>query len=81
MILLAVLGQYVKVLLSKHGLELCDIDRQRSSSGMRLFTVPDSFCETLGGRSRGLEVGLSKLQENTCKIQSVSGLPIRVVCW
>jgi len=46
---------------------------------MHLFTVPGSFCETLGGRSRGSEVGLSELQENMCKEQSVSGLPIGAV--
>ena len=39
---------------------------------MCLFTAPGSFHETLGGHSHGLEVGLSELQENTCKEQSVS---------
>ena len=81
MIPLVVLGQYVKVLLGKYRLELCNIGRQQSSSSMCLFTVPGSFHETLGGRSHGSEVGLSELQENTCKEQLVSGLPIRAVHW
>jgi len=81
MVPLAVLRQYVKVLLGKHGLELCDVGGQRSGSGMYLFTMPGSFCETLGGHSCGLEVGLSELQENACKEQLVSRLPIRAVHW
>ena len=81
MIPLAVLRQYVKVLLGKHGLELCDIGGQRSGSGICLFTAPGSFHEMLGGRSYGSKVSLSELQENAYKKQSVSGLPIRVVHW
>ena len=77
MILLVVLGQYVKVLLGKHRLELCDVGRQWSGSGMCLFTAPGFFCKILGGCSHGLEVSLSKLWENAYKEQSVSGLPIR----
>ena len=63
---LAVLWQYVKVLLSKHRLELCDVGRQQSSSGLCLLTVSGSFHETLGGGSCGLEVDLSKLQKEAC---------------
>jgi len=47
---------------------------------MCLFTAPGFFCETLGGRSHGLEVSLSELWENACKEQLVSKLPIRAVC-
>jgi len=79
MISLAVLWQYVKVLLGEHGLELCDIGRQQSSSGLCLFTVPGSFYEMLESHSYGSEVSLSELWENVCKEQSVSKLPIRVV--
>jgi len=81
MILLAVLRQYVKVLLGKHRLELHDVSRQWSGSGMHLFTAPGSFYETLEGCSHSSEVSLSELWENICKEQSVSRLPIRVVCW
>ena len=81
MVPLVVLRQYVKVLLGEHGLKLCNVGRQWSGSGMRLFTVPSSFCEMLGGHSHGSEVGLSKLQENMCKEQSVFRLSIGAVHW
>jgi len=74
-----VLWQYIKVLLSKHGLELRDIGGQRSGSSLCLLTVSSSFHEMLGGHSSGLEVGLSKLWKDACKEQSVSKLPIRAV--
>ena len=80
MIPLVVLWQYVKVLLSEHGLKLCNIGGQQSGGGLCLFTTPGSFCEMLGGCSCGSEVGLSELQENMYKEQLVSKLPIRVVC-
>jgi len=35
MVPLAVLRQYVKVLLGKHGLELCDVGRQWSSGSCK----------------------------------------------
>jgi len=76
-----VLRQYVKVLLGEHRLELRDIGGQQSSSSMRFFTVSGFFYEMLGGHSHGSEVGLSELQENACKEQLVSGLPIRAVHW
>jgi len=76
MILFAVLQQYVKVLLSEYGLELCDIGRQQSGSGLCLLTGSGSFYETLGGHSHGLEVDLSKLQKKTCEEQLISKLPI-----
>jgi len=75
----AVLGQYVKVLFSEHGLKLHDISRQWSSSGKCLLTVSGSFCEMLGGCSGGSEVSLGKLQEEVHKKQSVSELPIRAI--
>jgi len=75
----AVLWQYVKVLFGEHGLELCDVGRQWGSSSLCLLTAPGSFCEMLGGRSCGLEVSLSELQEEVYKKQSVSEFPIRVV--
>jgi len=78
---LAVLRQYVKVLLGEHGLELYDIGGQWSGSSMRLFTAPGSFCKTLGDHSCGSEIGLSELRENAYKEQSVSRLPIRAVHW
>jgi len=67
MILFAVLRQYVKVLFSKHGSELCDVGGQQNSSGECLLTVSGSFCEVLGGHSGGSEVGLGKLWEEACK--------------
>jgi len=79
MVLFAVLWQYVKVLLGKHGLERCDVGGQWGGSSLCLFTVPGSFHEMLGGRSCGSEVGLSELWEEACKKQLVSKLPIRVV--
>jgi len=79
MILFAMLWQYVKVLLSKHGLELHDVGRQRSSSGKCLLTASGSLHETLGGRSCGLEVDLSKFWEDACKEQLVSEPPVRAI--
>jgi len=76
---LAVLWQYVKVLLSKHRLELCDVGRQQSSSGLCLLTVSGSFHEMLEGGSCGLEIDLSKLQKEACKEQLVSELSIWAV--
>jgi len=61
MIPFAVLWQYVEVLLSEHGLELHDVGRQWSGSGLCLFTMPGSFHKMLGGRSCSSEVGLSEL--------------------
>jgi len=63
----AVLRQYVEVLFSEYGLELRDIGRQQSSSSECLLTTSGSFHKTLGGHSDGLEVGLSKLWEETYK--------------
>jgi len=57
-----------------------DIGGQQSSSSLYLFTASGFFHETLGGHSCSLEVSLSKLQKDICKEQSVSELPIRVVC-
>ena len=74
------LWQYVKVLLSEHELEFCDIGEQWSSSGKCFLTVSSSFCEILGGRSHGSEVDLGKLRKDTCKEQLVSKLPIGAVC-
>jgi len=75
----AVLQQYVKVLLGEHGLELHDVGGQQNGSGKYLLTVSGSFYEILGGHSHGSEVDLGKLQEDTCKEQSVSELPIRAI--
>jgi len=75
----AVLWQYVKVLFGKHGLELCDVGRQQSGSGLCLLTMFGSFYKMLGDRRCGSEVSLSKLQKDAYKEQSVSKLPIRVV--
>jgi len=61
MIPFAVLWQYVKVLFSKHRLELYDVDRQWSGSILCLLTVSGSFREMLEGYSCGSEVNLSKL--------------------
>jgi len=77
MIPLAVLRQYVKVFFGEHGLELCGIGGQRSGGGLCLFAMPGSLHETLGGRSHGSEVGLSELQEEVRKEESISRLPIR----
>ena len=71
------LWQYVKVLLGEDGLELRDVGGQRSGSGKCLLTASGSLHETLGGRSCGSEVNLSKFQEDTCKEQSVSKPPVR----
>jgi len=57
----AVLWQYVKVLLSKHRLELHDIGGQWNGSGLYLLTASGSFHEMLGGRSHSLEIDLDKL--------------------
>jgi len=67
MILFAVLKQYIKVLFSKHRLELRDVSRQQSGSGLCLFIVSGSFYEMLGGHSHGLEVDLGKLWKEACK--------------
>jgi len=74
----AVLWQYVKVLLGEHRLELRDVGRQWSSSSKYLLTASGSLCKTLGGRSYGLEVNLSKLWKDACKKQSVSEPLVRV---
>ena len=79
MIPLAVLWQYVKVLLGKHGLEFCNVGRQWSDNGLCLLTASGSSCKMLEGRSCGSEVGLSELWEDVYKEQSVYELPIRVV--
>jgi len=76
MIPLAVLWQYVKVFFSEHGLELRDVGRQRSGSGLCLFAMPGSLCETLRGRSHRSEVGLSELWKEARKEEPVSRLPI-----
>ena len=73
------LWQYVKVLLGKYRLELRDIGRQRSGSGKCFLTVSGSLCETLGGRSYGLEVNLSKFWEDVCKEQLVSEPSVRAI--
>jgi len=75
---LAVLWQYVKVFLSEHGLELCDIGRLQSGSDLYLLAVSGSFYEMLGSGSHGSEVDLGELWEKMCNEQSVSELPIRV---
>jgi len=75
----AVLWQYVKVLLGEHRLELHNVGGQQSGSSEYLLTVSGSFCEILGGHSHSSEVDLGKLQEDTCKEQSVFKLPIRAV--
>jgi len=61
MIPLAVLRQYVKVFLGKHGLELSDIGGQWIGGGLCLFAMSSSLCEMLGGHSHSLEVGLGEL--------------------
>ena len=73
----AVLWQYVKVLLGEYRLELHDVGGQWSSSSKCLLTASGSLHETLGGRSCGLEVDLSKFWEDACKKQSVSEPPVR----
>ena len=80
MILFAMLWQYVKVLLGEHRLELHDVGGQRSGSSKCLLTTSGSLRETLGGRSCGSEVDLSKFQEDTYKEQSVSEPPVRATC-
>jgi len=70
------LWQYVKVLLGEDRLELHDVGGQRSSSGKCLLTASGSLRETLGGRSCGSEVDLSKFQEDACKEQLVSEPPV-----
>ena len=76
MIPLAVLRQYIKVFFGEHKLELRDVGRQRSGSGLCLFTMSGSLRETLRGHSHSSEVGLSELQEEVRKEELVSGLPI-----
>ena len=77
MILFAMLWQYVKVLLGEYRLELRDVGRQQSGSGKCLLTASGSLYETLGGRSYGSEVDLSKFRKDACKEQSVSKPPVR----
>jgi len=79
MIPLAVLWQYVKVFFGEHRLELRDVGRQWSSSGLCLFAASGSLRKMLGGRSYSSEVGLSKLWEEVHKEESVSRLPIGAV--
>ena len=79
MIPFAVLRQYVKVLLSKHGSELRDIGRQRSCSGLCFYAASGSFCKVLRCRGHGSEVNWVGLWEEACEKQSVSELPTRVV--
>ena len=76
MIPLAVLRQYVKVFFGEHGLELCDVGRQRSGSSLCLFATPGSLREMLGGHSHRSEVGLSELRKEARKEELVSKLPI-----
>jgi len=71
------LWQYVKVLLGEDRLELCDVGRQWSGSSKCLLTASGSLHETLGGRSCGSEVDLSKFWEDACKEQLVSEPPVR----
>ena len=75
-----VLGQYVKVLFSKHGSELCDVGGQQSGSGKCLLTVSSSFHKMLGGHSGGLEVSLGKLWKEAYKEQLVFKLLIGAIC-
>jgi len=77
MIPFAVLRQYVKVLFGEHGLELHDIGRQWSGGGLCLFATSGSLHEALGDCSHSSEVSWSKLREEACKEELVSGLPIR----
>ena len=80
MILFVMLWQYVKVLLGEHGLELHDVGGQRSGSSKCLLTASGSLHKTLGGRSCGSEVDLSKFREDAYKEQSVSKPPVRATC-
>ena len=77
MISFAMLWQYVKVLLGEYRLELRDVGEQWSGSGKCLLTASGSLHETLGGRSCGSEVDLSKFWKDACKEQSVSKPPVR----
>jgi len=79
-ILFVVLWQYIKVLFSKHILELHDVGGQRIGNGLHLLTASGSFHKMLGGCSHSLKVDLDKLWEDMYKEQSVSKLPIWVVC-
>jgi len=74
------LWQYVKVLLGEDGLELRDVGGQQSGSSKCLLTASGSLCETLGDRSCGLEVDLSKFREDVYKEQLVSEPPVRATC-
>ena len=75
----AMLWQYVKVLLDKYRLELRDVGGQWSGSSKCLLAASGSLHKTLGGRSCGSEVDLSKFQEDACKEQSVSEPPVRAM--
>ena len=79
MIPFAVLWQYVKVLLSEHGSELRDIDRQWSCSGLCFCAASGSFCKALRCRGRGSEVNWVGLWKEACEEQLVSELPTWVV--
>jgi len=66
------LWQYVKVLFGEYRLELRDVGGQRGSSSKCLLATSGSLCKTLGGRSCGSEVDLSKFQKDAREEQSVS---------
>ena len=74
------LWQYVKVHFGEYRLELRDIGGQQGGSGKCLLTASGSLCKTLGGRSCGSEVDLSKFREDACKKQSVSKPPVKATC-
>ena len=65
MILFAVFQQYIKVLFSKHGLELCDVGGQWSGSGLCFRTASGSFHEALRCCGHGSEVDLVGHWEET----------------
>jgi len=71
------LWQYVKVLFGEYRLELRDVGGQWDGSGKCLLAASGSLCKTLGGRSCGLEVDLSKFREDAREEQSVSEPPVR----
>jgi len=73
---LAVLWQYIEVFLSEHRLELHDIGKLQSGSGLFLLAMSGFFHETLGSGSHGSKVDLGKLQEEAYNKQLVSELPI-----
>jgi len=66
------LWQYVKVLFGEYRLELRDVGGQRGSSSKCLLAASGSLCKTLGGRSCGSEVDLSKFRKDAREEQSVS---------